>query len=487
MISVLKHGPDCSQEKSYRLSESWRIRNDIKNTVAYKCTNEKDIFFVLSALEASFLPMFDGTNSLADIKLSFLKVFKPYVAHAADLEQKFQEILSNFIGKGLLTFHGDPSPSLEGDCIRLIPNFADYSFPAWRLERPLSVAIAFTNRCLCNCIYCYAERHECPEADLSHWIKIFDELYQNEIYLVDIGGGDLLARVDAFDILEEMTSRDFVFLLSTKGNLSKDDAERLASLNIGRKDSPPYLYRPIQISIDSVDECTASALVGRGNYFSHASKTVKNLLDAGISPRIKGVLTSVNGEAPEELVRHFADLGVTDFQFAQYGRSKYRHDDSLFLSLEQKQRLSDMAEILALQFPELNISIQLNTSMGGMRNMTWDQWHNRTICSGGRSNLRIQPNGDVTLCDQMPHSEQFVVGNVFDEGVIGVWKSRKVEDFLYPPRERFSRTVCFDCAEFDDCHGTKGYCYRDAHSSYGTIYEAQPECPRQDKLPLREV
>jgi MoaA/NifB/PqqE/SkfB family radical SAM enzyme len=343
MISVLNRDPDCSYKGLYRLSESWRIRNDNCNVVAYKCTNEKDVFFVLSVLEASLLPMFDGNSSMADIRVSFLNVFKPYVANDVDLDQKFREISSQMIGKGLLTLEGDSSPSLEGDRSRLIPSFADYSFPAWRLERPLSVTIAFTNRCLCNCIYCYAERRECPEADLSHWIKIFDELYQNDIYLVDIGGGDLLARIDAFDILEEMTSRDFVFLLSTKGNLSRDDAERLASLNIGRKDAPAYLYRPIQISIDSVDKFTASTLVGRENYFSHASQTIKNLLDAGLSPRIKSVLTSANSGAPEELVRYFADLGVTDFQFAQYGRSKYRHDDSLFLSLEQKQRLSGLS------------------------------------------------------------------------------------------------------------------------------------------------
>lgn len=487
MISVLNQDPDCSQKTLYRLSESWRIRNDSHNVVAYKCTNEKDVFFVLSALEASLLPMFDGTTSQEDIKAAFLSVFKPYVAPHVDLDQKFQEILGQLIGKGLLTLEGNPSPSFKGDRRRLIPNFADYCFPAWRLQRPLSVAIAFTNRCLCNCAYCYAERHECHEVDLSQWIKIFDELHQNEIYLVDIGGGDLLARIDAFDILKEMISRDFVFLLSTKGDISRDEAEELASLNIGKKDAPSYLYRPIQISIDSIDECTASALVGRNNYFSHASKTVKNLLDAGLSPRIKGVLTFANADAVEELVRYFADLGVTDFQFAQYGRSKYRHDDSLFLSLKQKQRLNEMAEAFAHQFPELKISIQLNTSMGGVRNMTWERWHNRAICSGGRSNLRIQPNGDVTLCDQMPHCEPFVVGNVFLEGVMEVWKSQRIENFLYPPRERFSGTACFDCNEFDDCHKTKGYCYRDAHSSYGTIYEAQPECPRQERLPLREV
>lgn len=32
----------------------------------------------------------------------------------------------------------------------------------------------------------------------------------------------------------------------------------------------------------------------------------------------------------------------------------------------------------------------------------------------------IQPNGDVTLCEQILHKEEFIVANVFDEGIMGV-------------------------------------------------------------------
>ena len=99
----------------------------------------------------------------------------------------------------------------------------------------------------------------------------------------------------------------------------------------------------------------------------------------------------------------------------------------------------------------------------------------------------VKPNGDVTLCEQMPNSPSFVVGNIFEEGIVGVWRSQRVLDFIYPPREAFAGTVCFDCLEFDECHDTKGYCFRDALYSYGTMYDAQPECPRQSKIPPRYV
>jgi radical SAM protein with 4Fe4S-binding SPASM domain len=471
-----------------RVSALWRLRNDKRNLVAYECAVNSGAHSVLSPLQASIIPLFDGTNTLTDIKDACFDIYDagPSVREqwAAQVDRVVDDLMSI---DGLMTLDGPVSPSLRGDKEHLFPNFADYRYPAARLERPLSVVIAFTNRCTCNCVYCYAERGDCPEMDLARWREVFDELAENEVFIVDISGGDLFARSDALEILGEMVSRDFTFFVSTKSLLSERDAERLAGMGIGRDDVPEYLTRPIQVSVDSADAGVASALVGHPWHLERATQTVENLVRAGSNPIIKGVLTSRNADAPEGLVRHFADLGVTEFQFAQYGRSYYRHDDALFLSLEQKLRLREIAERLKTRFPELSITIQDNTSVGGAKNLAWDLWYARSTCSGGRSKVWVKPNGDVTLCDQVPHNDSFTVGNVFSEGVLGVWRSQKLLDFLYPPREKFAGTVCFDCPEFDECHQTQGYCYRNALFLYGTIYEAAPECPRQHKIPLRDI
>src|SRR5690606_37585766 len=108
--------------------------------------------------------------------------------------------------------------------------------------------------------------------------------------------------------------------------------------------------------------------------------------------------------------------------------------------------------------PLFNVSIETNTSAGGHRNLSPENWKNRTVCSGGRSNMIIQPNGDVTLCEQIPHKEEFIVGNVFDDGIMGVWNSERVRDFIYPSRGKFKNSVCYECPEFEDCHQVKGYC-----------------------------
>jgi MoaA/NifB/PqqE/SkfB family radical SAM enzyme len=71
-----------------------------------------------------------------------------------------------------------------------------------------------------------------------------------------------------------------------------------------------------------------------------------------------------------------------------------------------------------------------------------------------------------------------------------VWKSPRLLDFLYPEREKFEGTVCFDCSQFDECigpEGLRGYCYRDALFYYGSIYDAPPECPWQNKPTPRKA
>ena len=118
--------------------------------------------------------------------------------------------------------------------------------------------------------------------------------------------------------------------------LPGETAFGLKELGIGIPHPPPHLKRDIQVSVDSPDPEIAAMLTRNARYLANAVRTVKNLVAAGLAPRVKCVLTSCNFDAPEGLVRLFTGLGVRNFQFVQYGRSYYRHSDALFLTYEQK-------------------------------------------------------------------------------------------------------------------------------------------------------
>ncbi len=465
-----------------RVSETWRLRNDRKYILAFKPEAERKMYKVLSQGEASIIPLFDGTNTLAGIRDAFCRIYGFSPTDSNTWLPYFEGVMESLLSTdGLISFEGNVSPSLAGAKADLVPDFAEYRFPVNRLDRPLSVTLVFTNRCSCSCIYCYAERARCVEVGLDKWRNILDEIAANGIIMVDIGGGDIFSREDSFEILEEMIARDFVFFLSTKSYISRNDADRLSGMGIGLCHMPEWKARPVQVSIDSADPETMSSLVRSPGYLERAAQTVDNLVRAGIAPRVKSVLTSLNAGAMEGVVRRFHARGVTEFNFAQYTRSIYRHDDRLFLCLEEKLRICETAERLKTEFAGISLRFQDDISTEQGRNLSAEEWNRRAPCSGGRTAMQVKPDGDVTLCEQIPHKREFVVGNVFKGGISGVWNSRELAGFIYQPREKFKGTACFDCSEFDDCHTRKGHCFRNAYYAYGTIYEARPECPRQTR------
>jgi radical SAM protein with 4Fe4S-binding SPASM domain len=468
-----------------RMSENWRFRNDGNCMIIYLHSLQKHLSRVLSPFESIFILLFDGKNTWAEIKVAAQNLINSTDEQTAEEIEKLAAELSHL--DGFFSLDGPRSLSFDKPVENLIPDFNNYTMTPQRMLRPITIAISFTNRCQCDCIYCYAEREPCAERSLDEWIPILDELVENEITLVDIGGADIFCRNDALEIMEELDKRNFSFFVSTKSYISPEQAQRMAALNIGNKNMPHWALRPMQVSLDSTDDGLASFLTRRKNYFSQAEESLRNLLEAGISPRVKAVLTSYNAEAPREMVRRLAPMGINEFHFVQYSRGFYRHNDRLFLTLEQKKRLIEMERQIKEEFPDIFIFMQKDLTTGGSRNLPLEVWAKRPVCSGGRTKMLVKPDGAVTLCEQTPNEPAFIVGNVFEDGVMGVWNSNAIQRFNHPARDLFKHSVCHECTDFENCMYVKGWCFRDALACYGTIYEAPPDCPHQTRMPPRAI
>lgn len=468
-----------------RVISPWRIRNDNKNIIVYKCVTSSITYKILSPLEALIVPFLNGENTLDEIYKYWLDIHSTKKVTLPKLSKLFNQTINNLLNSEFVEEQGEISPSFIDNKSAWVPSFSEYNSNPLRLERPISINFEITNHCTSNCRYCYAERLLCDELALDQLKNLFDEFSKNEIYIVDIGGADIFARPDSMKILTEMVKRDFVFFTSTKCHISKEKAEALASLGIGIKNVPPHLKRAFQISIDSADNEVASFLVRRRDYLKSTVSSVENCINAGIFPKIKCVLTSFNADAPRELVEKFANMGISEFQFVQYGRSYFRHDESLFLSQEDKMSLIETADLLRKEYPEISFEFQEDASTEGPINKSKEQWDSRSICSGGRTSMLLKPNGDVILCEQIPHKPQFVMGNLIPHSLKDVWHSKKINDFLFAPQELFKNTACEKCLDFEKCHYEKGYCYRDALFNYNTIYEAPSDCPFQNKPGIR--
>jgi radical SAM protein with 4Fe4S-binding SPASM domain len=470
-----------------RFTAPWILRNDGDYVVAYTCTTEDLLYRVLSPVEAMLLPMLDGAHSLAEIREVFLSLWDEQASsHQAALASFDTAIASLNEMHGLLTQDGPASPSLDART-DLVPSIQNYKLPTLRLVRPLMITLGFTNRCGCDCVYCYAERESCDEHSVDDWRAVLDQISAEGIRIVDIGGSDIFSRRDAIDLLAELVNRKLTFFVSTKSRISLSTAEHLRELGIGDPDQPSWMQRPLQVSLDSASPEVAALMTGVSCYLQIATESISNLIAAGIIPRVKAVLTGWNWDAALELVRHFVPMGVNDFRFAQYNRGLYRHRDDLFLSSKQKHQIQHIEQQLRAEFPHVHLGFQQTLYAGGARNQDWETWRQRKYCSGGRTKMLIKPDGDVTLCEQPPHQAQFVVGNVFKQRVMDIWNGPRLLAAAFPSRAQFRETICFDCDEARDCFGRVGYCFRDSLLSYGTAFEAPPECPLQTRPALRNL
>jgi MoaA/NifB/PqqE/SkfB family radical SAM enzyme len=466
-----------------RIQAPWVLRDDGDNLLLYKCTYSDLKYRVLSPVQALILPFFSGERKWAEIQAIWLHLTKS--SNKAESLRSLEELVGNLTAPDeIIGLAGPPSDSFKDQTKVPMPDFSRYRWPAERTSVPVSVLISPTNRCVANCRYCYAERNACAELTTTEWILIFDELAAQSIRIVDLAGADPFMRPDVFDLLRAMVERNFTFSVSTKSHISPASAQRLAELGIGR-DLPGASEMGMQVSIDSANNRVASSLTGVNNYLDRAISTTTNLIAAGISPRIKCVLTPYNWEEPEPIVELFSSLGARRFQFVQYGRSLYRHSDDLFLTHEQKLSLSETLPVLAGKHPNLEITFQDETGDTRTPEEIRTAWEQRAVCTGGRSAMLVLPNGDVSLCEQLPHIPRYVVGNLLLDGLLDIWNGPAVNEFIHPARSKFDGTACFACPDFEKCHLGSGYCYRDSFTAFGSVYDAPPACPRQEKTPLR--
>lgn len=468
-----------------RLLAPWLLRDDRDNLLLYKCTYSELKYRVLSPIQAMILPFFSGKRSYGDIQAIWLRLTKPpYKAASLD---ELNDLVRNLTAPDrIIDSTGAPSESFKDKTKIPLPDFNKYRWPAERTSLPVSVLVALTNRCVAECRYCYAERKLGEELSCAEWIAIFDKLAGQSIRIVDLAGADPFMRADFLDLLRAMVERDFTFSVSTKSHISPAWARRLAELGIGLG-LPGTTDRGVQISVDSANNQLASWLTGVNNYLDRARSTTANLIAAGINPRIKCVLTPYNWEEAGQIVELFSSMGVRRFQFVQYGRSIYRHTDDLFLTREQKLQLSESMPLLASRHADSEIVFQDETGEAKSAGQLQAAWEQRPICTGGRAALYVQPNGDVSLCEQLPHSPMHIVGNLLKQNLLEIWNGSALDSFIHPERSKFEGTVCRDCPEFDQCHWGRGYCYRDSLTAFGSVYDAPPACPRQEKIPLRIV
>jgi radical SAM protein with 4Fe4S-binding SPASM domain len=477
------------------------LKRDGDRALLYALDFIESRMFFLTPLQGLALSMLDGTWEFREVEADFRRLFPDGEVGLGDVLTEIdvlvrQNATASGVGRdGVLqqsdrpiehAFRYDPREFVVP--VRKHEEWMRDIRKRRRLETPINIMAFFTHRCETNCIYCYAQRTRVPEMPLGAWRDIIRQMRDLDIRMMSLDNGDTLARRDGVEFLEELCRADVHFMLSTKAHLSERDVKRLVAAGFAE----PVRHvarRVVQLSVDAWDEDKATFITGNPAFKRQMADTFDHFMREGIVPKIKAVVMPVNADQPLKLVEYFYPRGARRFQFVRYMRSFFRHTDDLFLD-EQSAAVA-MAQVREIRerYSDIDLTSDFDQIDPYRAPLTPEQiqelWANRSGCSGGWTMLGVAPDGKAILCEQMALEEPFHVGDLAEQSIMDVWNCERLLDFIYPPRERFAGTVCYDCEEFELCHWEKGYCYRNAYFSYGTLYEAPPLCPKQTKPGLR--
>lgn len=473
-----------SSEEVYVISPDWDLRRNGSRVILLNMDPFQIQYFILDPVDALIFSLFDGNRTLDDVILVISYILDANKESACNL---VQDALTRINASAPRIM---PKKELKGvdyrtyDPFQFVIKTESLEHPK-KLEVPIFIGIAPTHRCQTNCIYCYAERRFVApndELSLAAWFDIIGQCADLGIDRVEPMGGDFLARPDAVDIMEFLIKKEMQFFLSTKCHIDRTLARRFADIGMGN--------RSIQISMDSPNAEIADNLTRSPGFYQRAIDSLRNLIDCGLNVRAKATLTSLNARQAPELIRMWCTMGVRDMMLTDYSRSFFRHDDRLFCDPNDSAWVADEVEKLRTEFPGVKIAygaqargVAQDALKQRSRKEEWENWESRSRCSAGSSSMMIWPDGIVTLCEQIPHTYDHIVGDVRKQTILEVWNSERLLEYIYPDREKFNGTVCYSCEHFDDCHRLSGHCFRDALFAYSSRYMPPPLCPLSPDAP----
>jgi radical SAM protein with 4Fe4S-binding SPASM domain len=338
------------------------------------------------------------------------------------------------------------------------------------------------NKCVTDCVYCYANKEHKVENPLSTGkiLSLIKEANDMGVQTFDINGGEVMLHKDWDIIVSELLKYNFVPQISTKVPLTEVQINRLKEIGIKR----------IQVSIDAWDATVLSKVLGvKESYFDKLKETLRLLEKYEIKVAIKSVITKLNQDLKgiETLLNNLVKFSnIVSISIAPGECSLYKYGEGSFVNyrtpLEEWHKISDFVSLFAKNFA-IKIYSQDCITNDIVYNNVEDKEKNfgkRSLCSGNIVSLYILPDGQVTICEELYWSPKFILGDVTKQSLMEIWNSEKATKlYSLSQSDLHPLSACKYCPDFSICRSTLGVCWKFIYLAYGTEHWdlPDPRCP----------
>jgi radical SAM protein with 4Fe4S-binding SPASM domain len=329
-----------------------------------------------------------------------------------------------------------------------------------------------TERCNLKCTHCYQTGDRVDELSLAEIREVLDEITEmikawEEAYSLEfspslnVTGGEPLLRQDLFEILAEMSSRNFAIYLLTNGILVDEGrAQALAELDV----------RGVQVSLEGPQEIHDS-IRGKGS-FEASCLGVKHLLNSGLKVTLNATLSEINGDKFGEMVEIANTLGVQRLGFSRLvpsGRGL-----GLIDRMIDSDRVKEIYQKI-FSLPTNGLEIVTGDPVASQMRSGADNEDCGDIatggCAAGVSGLTLLPDGTVSPCRRLA----VTIGNVREDSLREIWANSPVLEKL---RDRKSyRGKCGNCPRWATCRGCRAIAHAHSLARGGNDMLAEdPQC-----------
>lgn len=311
---------------------------------------------------------------------------------------------------------------------------------ALRLGVPLNAHLDVTYRCNERCTHCYLDHDDHGEMTLTEIKSLLDQLADAGVLFLTLSGGEILMRMDFFDILRYARQRQFCVRLKTNGFMIREkEADALRNLGVQEVRISIYSHRAevhdgITKLPGSLKRSLAAIRLLKSRGVNVVIGNVLMLQNLGDYPGVKalakelGVQVTIDPTITPRMDgdRSLLQLGIRDAQLAEVFRDS--------------ELVGNVDEFCALP--------------GAVDDSTLDM----APCSAGHTYCYISPYGDVYPCVQFP----LPCGNVRKDSFLNIWRNSTQMNEVRSIRARDLPT-CSSCAHVGTCTRCPGLAYMEGN------------------------
>jgi MoaA/NifB/PqqE/SkfB family radical SAM enzyme len=299
--------------------------------------------------------------------------------------------------------------------------------------RPTSIVILLTELCNARCVHCDIWKNKGKEDSptLDQWKTVLSDLrsWLGPVH-VAFSGGEALLRPYTIDLVAHGSSIGLFQEILTHGYWDdQSKIERLALANPWR----------VTVSLDGMSEAHTK-IRGREGFFDKTSTTIDTLRrmrkerGLGYTIRLKNVIMAHNLDDACEIARLGSQEGMEVFYQPIEQNYNTVEDPTWFEHSENwpkdtAKAVSVVEKLIQLKkdgshidnsFAQLESMITYFRNPDAMRvSMQSHIAHERKVLCAALTNMQLQANGDMTICES-----QKPIGNVKTASVRQIWEGR---------------------------------------------------------------